>query len=150
MFGKKYNISGIIMLTIPIILASFSLGLLISPQIVNSILSEPADAFNRIVKANPTAVVEHDEHYGIIMPNGDMIEFSKDVSISDADTVIVINVAALKEGVVNLENVPPCPPPGQALESGRFCYIPAEILALDEPHLAEVYPQGILLRPYNL
>lgn len=109
-----------------------------------------SDALDKIAKLNTNNLLEHQEHEGLLLPNGDMVEFSRDISLSDEDVIMLINVAGINKDVINIENVPGCPPPGQEMQTGKFCYVPSNILAQDEPHLAEVYPEGILIRPFDI
>ena len=112
-------------------------------------ISDASIALDSILRQNPQNSMAHDEHVGLVLTNGDVVEFSKDTSISGDDVVIAINVAALEPGVINFQNVPLCPPPDQEMENEKFCFIPGDILAQAEPHLADVYPEGVLLRSYN-
>lgn len=112
-------------------------------------ISDASIALDSILKQNPQNSMAHNEHSGLVLTNGDVIEFSRDTSISSDDVVIVINVATLEPGVINFENVPLCPPPDQEIENEKFCFKPGDILAQEEPHLADVYPEGLLLRTYN-
>ncbi len=142
---NKLTITAIVI----VILAVFIGGLLIGSNFLTGI-APISNALDKIIDTNTVKVIEHDEHFGLLLQNGDMIEFSKDISLSDADIVILINVAEIQEGVINTKNLPACPPPGKKLETGKFCYVPKEVLEIDEPHLAEVYPKGIILRPFDI
>lgn len=133
-----------------LILIVFGMGLLIGSEFMTEKNSQVADALDKIVKQNPEILMEHGEHFGIVLTNGDVIEFSKDISIGDADAVMLISAAGIDDGVINLDKVQPCPPPGQKLTSGKFCYIPNEVLAAAEPDMAEKYPKGIILRPFDI
>lgn len=144
------NLLMILVLVLVGVVIGLAFGLVLGTGGAEATNSPMVEALDKIVIANPDSVMEHDEHFGLSLPNGDLVEFSKDTSLSAADVVVLINVVGIAEGIVDLESVPPCPPPDQELESGRFCYIPGEILAQEEPHLAEVYPEGVLLRPYDL
>ena len=112
-------------------------------------ISDASIALNSILGQNPQKSMAHDEHSGLVLSNGDVVEFSRDASISGDDVVIAINVAALEPGVINFENVPFCPPLDEEIENEKFCYKTGEVLAKEEPHLAKVYPKGLLLRTYN-
>ena len=109
-----------------------------------------SDALDKIAELNTENLLTHHEHDALLLSNGDMIEFSRDISISDADVIMLINVAGIDENIINIENVPGCPPPDQEMETGKFCYVPSNIIAQEEPHLAEVYPEGILIRSFNV
>ena len=109
-----------------------------------------SDALDKIAELNTENLLTHHEHNALLLSNGDMIEFSRDISISDADVIMLINVAGIDENIINIENVPECPPPDKKMPTGKFCYVPSNILAQEEAHLAEVYPEGILIRSFNV